>query len=1015
MRNSYLFIFFTIFIFSANPSRGGHVVGTEFSMQHIGGDTFEVRLAIYRDCNAINLPDTVPATIQGLNSNYQEVLYLSIVSNTDVTSLCPSELSRCQSSSSSFPYGVQKQIFVDTVFLGNKNSCNFRVYYDGTTRSMGLSSTSYYNELTINICQSGSNSSPILQSNALTISCTSECIDHAINAVDADGDSLVYSLTPVLRDSSNSIPYLTPYSYDKPLYFNGFPNNNLPFIRPLCRGFHIDSDSGQLRFRPMQSQVAWMAVKVEEYRHGNKIGEVTRDWQAIITSCQFTDSITISPASLSTHYRTCPGDTFEMKFDIAGFDTTDSNSITWGHGIPGANVKITGNNSSKQFHLKWAPTAADIGTSPHFFSVDIVGRRCPMQDHLVKTFRIDVDSAPAANYTATPTGCGNMTLSGIDVTLTYEWTIDGDTFQIHNKSLNFPAAGDQPYTVRAFRNQCSQTFRDTVTIPFYDNLEVTAGPDIDVCLGDSFMLTATVVSGNGSYSYTWQPGSVSDRIYRGVASTNQLFTVEVVDAQGCEDTDSVLVNSLQLPSLAMHPLPEVCEDGDTLYLSNYVSPSSGTWSGPGVVDNKLVISQANDGDYLTYTFTNSQGCTSEDSVEITVNPLPSVIAGMDSLLCIKNPSFLLRGNPSGGEWTGNGVSPQGLSYIFDPLAAGVDRHELIYSYTSADNCQSSDTVLMTVDSLTPVNAGPDKNWCINRSVQTLQGQPAGGTWKGPGVTGNTFDPASAGVGTHYLVYDYSGIQDCANSDTMKVTVLPPPAVNLPADTSFCTDRPVQIPLIGMPSGGQWSGPGVQGNVFMSDVAGNGTHHLIYSYADANNCANQDTMRIEVKPRPQVHITQAPGSAQFQVQFTLNSPDSLTWVNWDFGDGTYGNDRNPLHTYPPVTDTYTVQVLATGLNGCTNGDTVQVKIIITSIEETPWLKQVKVYPNPATTHLLVESPHDELQRLTLRDAQGREVQTASDIPVLFSFDLENISPGLYILELINADNERAQLKIVIEKK
>ena len=54
---------------------------------------------------------------------------------------------------------------------------------------------------------------------------------------------------------------------------------------------------------------------------------------------------------------------------------------------------------------------------------------------------------------------------------------------------------------------------------------------------------------------------------------------------------------------------------------------------------------------------------------------------------------------------------------------------------------------------------------------TLSGSPAGGTFSGPGVTGNIFDPASAGIGGPYAVaYTFIDSNNCSASNTIYVTV-----------------------------------------------------------------------------------------------------------------------------------------------------------------------------------------------------------------------------------------------------
>ncbi|MFN7013690.1 MAG: T9SS type A sorting domain-containing protein, partial [Bacteroidia bacterium] len=54
---------------------------------------------------------------------------------------------------------------------------------------------------------------------------------------------------------------------------------------------------------------------------------------------------------------------------------------------------------------------------------------------------------------------------------------------------------------------------------------------------------------------------------------------------------------------------------------------------------------------------------------------------------------------------------------------------------------------------------------------TMIGYPAGGTFSGPGVGGNIFDPATAGVGTHTITYSFTDANGCSGIVTQQVTVI----------------------------------------------------------------------------------------------------------------------------------------------------------------------------------------------------------------------------------------------------
>lgn len=82
-----------------------------------------------------------------------------------------------------------------------------------------------------------------------------------------------------------------------------------------------------------------------------------------------------------------------------------------------------------------------------------------------------------------------------------------------------------------------------------------------------------------------------------------------------------------------------------------------------------------------------------------------------------------------------------------------------YVVTVSDGTNSDDDTIV-VDVLPSPNlsiSGLDSTYCVNSSPATLTGSPAGGTFTGPGISANTFDPSLAGIGTHTISYHYYNI------------------------------------------------------------------------------------------------------------------------------------------------------------------------------------------------------------------------------------------------------------------
>ena len=80
-----------------------------------------------------------------------------------------------------------------------------------------------------------------------------------------------------------------------------------------------------------------------------------------------------------------------------------------------------------------------------------------------------------------------------------------------------------------------------------------------------------------------------------------------------------------------------------------------------------------------------------------------------------------------------------------------------------------------------------------------------------------------------------------------------------------------------------------------------------------------TQYITIYPQPVIEFTASPRSGCFPlpVQFTdqSNTPSgTISQWQWDFGDGTFGNTQNPVHTYT-AGGNYNVSLVVTNSHGC----------------------------------------------------------------------------------------------------
>ena len=114
----------------------------------------------------------------------------------------------------------------------------------------------------------------------------------------------------------------------------------------------------------------------------------------------------------------------------------------------------------------------------------------------------------------------------------------------------------------------------------------------------------------------------------------------------------------------------------------------------------------------TVTYTTAGSCPNSSSISVTINALPTVTYTAPADLCIDTgiQTGLGGGMPSGGVYSGNGVTDDGngLTYSFDPAAAGSGVQTITYTFTSTGGCTETanddvtvtETAAPTVDVIT---------------------------------------------------------------------------------------------------------------------------------------------------------------------------------------------------------------------------------------------------------------------------------------------------------------------------
>jgi hypothetical protein len=286
---------------------------------------------------------------------------------------------------------------------------------------------------------------------------------------------------------------------------------------------------------------------------------------------------------------------------------------------------------------------------------------------------------------------------------------------------------------------------------------------------------ASLQSSNGLQSIDVNAGAISFDLSLTLDYVNPLLSNLVC-------TYPVSVNALPIVSTGSYG--PYCAGTASVALSG--NPSGGQWSGQGVSGSSFDPATA--GVYsVTYSYTDENGCSASASTSIIVKNKPVVNAGCYGPVCLNSSPVFLSGTPTGGTWSGPGVTGRS----FDPIEAGPGTHVLTYTYQVPGGCAITTTASIEVLSLPAVDAGSYEPICLNQGLITLVGSPAGGEWSGSGVQSNQFSPIAAGTGSHTVVYSYTDITGCFNSDEAIIEVI---ECEEPAKDSYVQRVVVEGPL-----------------------------------------------------------------------------------------------------------------------------------------------------------------------------------------------------------------------------
>ena len=248
---------FALLFFSLLPLRATHLMGGEITVKELGGNQYEILLTTYRDTGGIPMQQTARFDVSQLNGAF----------STSLTT--PQDTFLSGSLIQGIPYGVEVYYFRDTVLVPGPGQ--YRVAWQNCCRNGAiLNMTQPLNEAmylqSVFQVDTAPNSTPVFLAPPITYLPVGVPWQYNALPVDADGDSLVWSLVTPLDQANQPVQ-----GYQLPP-----ADTNNPFS--------IDPLSGTITYTADTVGNFVASLLVEEYRQGQKIGEIRRDMQMVVIS-----------------------------------------------------------------------------------------------------------------------------------------------------------------------------------------------------------------------------------------------------------------------------------------------------------------------------------------------------------------------------------------------------------------------------------------------------------------------------------------------------------------------------------------------------------------------------------------------------------------------------------------------------------------------------------------------------------------------------------------------------------
>ena len=446
-----------------------------------------------------------------------------------------------------------------------------------------------------------------------------------------------------------------------------------------------------------------------------------------------------------------------------------------------------------------------------------------------------------------------------------------------------------------------------------------------VCDGETFTLSAT-----GGVSYLWNPAASGPL----TISTATKYSVTGTDTNGCENTSDITVNIGVKPTVSITATPSkvLCVNDKVTLVA--AGASTLAWS-DGITNNVEFTPSATK--TYTVTGTNANGCSATSQVTITVSPAPGAPTVADSVACSStNFHLTATGVPDAIiTWYNGTVTSTGRTFI--PTAAGT--FQVDQKIGSCISPKASVTLTVKPSPAGPLCRSIDAcdNDALNKRLPTATSSLANpifywytGADKATRIDSGA-SPTHINIANYPVLFVSQMDNGCESVGAQQVTIAiknhtEASIQQIPSSVCLSSNA---INLVGIPTGGLFSGTGVSNNVFIPATAQSGSHTISYIYTDGSTkCSDTATALIEVGKAASPIATGKTVLINAAIPTLTATGTNITWLDSTKTVVATTKDYTPSASLVSTSakNKYKIYVINT-VDGC-NSDTVLVTITVT---------------------------------------------------------------------------------------